>query len=622
MSNYIPENNYLETNYTPIKGFKEDMCTRCEKYYSALYTSGLTKTPFPPICSKNIQRQALSLEEKDFDSEEEYLEAVAIMDPMVWAQTEFGWVARFYQDDMLSCTSKYKLYRCGRRLGKSEALVIETLHHAVTSKNHTILIIAPYERQVTRLFDELYKFIQRGRNIKGSLARYTKTPSRMDFNNGSKILGFSAGATSGSGSDKIRGQDAHLIIIDEIDTLEDKDIDAVMAILASHKDCGLVAATTPRGWRRRFYTYVTDKNLKFKEFWFISAESPEWSKETEDFFRRSTDPTTYSHEYLADFAELEEGVFKAKYINASLETYDMATSVPDPAADYILGVDWNKAAGTHMIIGEKLGSKIKVVKKIIIDESEYTQTESVKTIIHLNRIWNFKYIFVDRGYGSVQVELLKKHALTEPSSLLDQKLVDIAMNQHLDVIDPISGEPVKRNAKHFLIESSRKLLEDGYLVLPKSEDTSVSTNNKVMGLVQQMRNFRIEAVSVYGLPRYSQGEEHTLTAFYLAMGGYYLKEGDLKSVPYVSHISGIEVSDEVNPYIHPAVVEREQDISKGWKLNKTSSENFMPKAPRSRNLDTETYHRSGGLNSLRRQQQSSRPGISRKDLGNYRRGNI
>jgi hypothetical protein len=617
---YIPENNYLETNYKPIGGFTEDMCTRCERYYKSLYDSGLTKTPFPPVCSKNIQRQAYTLNETDFATVDEYIEAVTMMDPISWAHAEFGWEARFYQDDMLSCTSRYKLYRCGRRLGKTEALVVEALHHLVTNKEHTILVIAPYERQVTRFFDELAKFIQRGNNIKGSLSRYTKTPSRMDFNNGSKILGFSAGATSASGSDKIRGQDAHMIIIDEMDTLEDKDIDAVMAILASHKECSLVAATTPRGWRRKFYTYVSDKNLKFKEFWFISAESPEWTQETEQFFRNSTDGATFSHEYLADFAEMEQGVFKSKHINASLETYNTDDSVPDPNADYILGVDWNKSAGTHMIILGKLGGKLKVVKKILIDESEYTQTESVKTIIHLNRVWRFKYIFVDRGYGSVQVELLKKHALQEPSSLLDTKLIDIAMNQHLSVIDPISGEPVNRNAKHFLIESTRKLLEDGFITLPKSEDTSVSTSNKVMGLVQQMRNFRIEAVSVYGLPRYSQGEDHTLTAFYLAVGGYYLKEGDLKSVPYVSHIAGIEVNDEINPYIHPSVIERAGDANKGWKLINTTSKNYMPKNTRSRELDTSRYSRGQGLNSLRKQ--NLQRGTSRKNLNSYRRGNI
>tara|TARA_R110002074_G_scaffold402324_1_gene607019 strand:+ start:52244 stop:54064 length:1821 start_codon:yes stop_codon:yes gene_type:complete len=585
MSQYIPENNYLETKYTPVKGFTNDLCTRCETYYKGLFDKGLTKKPFPPNCSKSAGNASLILDPSDFDTVDEFQEAAILLDPIAWAQKELDWEPRFYQEDMIYCTSQYKLNRLGRRSGKTEAMVVETLHHAVTNKNHSILIIAPYERQVARFFDEMNKFINMSVGLQGSLARYTKTPSLMQFNNGTKILGFSAGATSGSGSDKIRGQDAHLIIIDEIDTLENKDIDAVLAILASHKDCRLIASTTPRGWRRRFYTYVTDKDLGFKEFWFISAESPEWSEATEQFFRGTTDPVTYTQEYLADFAELQEGVFKSRCLDKCVEAYDIEKPAIQHSADYIMGIDWNKSAGTHMVILEWFRNKLKLVKKIIVPETEYLQTESVDMIINLNRQWKFKYIFVDAGYGSVQVELLKKHALVEPSSLLDQKLFAIAMNQHLKVTDPITGEEVKRSAKHFLVEQTKKLLEDGFLILPKVEDTTLSTGSHTMGLIQQMRNFRVEATSVYGLPRYSQGDEHTLTAYYLACGGFYWKEGDLKSAPYVTHISSVEVSDEINQEIHPSVIEREQDARSGWNLVRTTSKNHRQGNPKSRSID-------------------------------------
>jgi hypothetical protein len=569
-SKYTPENNYLETNYTPIRGFDEDMCSRCVNYYSKLYSEKKTKSPFPPNCQKHMQSRISYLNESDFENTKEYEDAVILLDPISWAYSEFGWTPRWYQSDMLSCSAQKKLYRCGRRIGKSEALVVETLYLATTAERFTTLVIAPYERQVTRLFDEMEKFINVSVSLKGSISRYTKTPSRIDFNNGSKILGFSAGATSASGSDKIRGQDAHLIIIDEIDTLADADIDAVMAILASHKECRLIAATTPRGWRRRFFTYATDKDLGFKEFWFISAESPEWDESTEKFFRGSVDATTYAHEYLADFAELEEGVFKARQLNAAISDYDMDSITKHEGAEYILGVDWNKSAGTHMVILEWYNNRLKLAKKIIVDESAYTQTDSVQLIISLNRQWRFKYIFVDAGYGSVQTELLRKHTLSEPSSRFDEKLHAIHMNQHIDVIDPLSGEKIKRFAKPFLIDQTKKLLDDGYLILPRSEDTNVNADSSQLGLIQQMRNFRIDSISVYGLPRYSQGQDHTLTAYYLACGGFFWKEGDLKQPPYLKGVVGIEVSDTVNPEKTRTEIEREQMARSGWKLTNSS----------------------------------------------------
>lgn len=912
MSRYFPENNYKETNYTPIKAFDTDMCVRCTRYYESLYTKGITKYPFPVNCTKHIQNQALYIKPEDFDTLVEYNETVLLLDPISWAYAEFGWEPRFYQSDMLSCSAQHKLYRMGRRVGKclikdtkvatpigpkniqdirigdivyneygkeisvkntfdqgpqlvvdlinhnrvyatctldhpwqvidrngerkvkktrdiskydrivrvepatplgiirenyayvlgvlsgdgscresgliissseaekikkvanllnttfkktsannyhwylpqnnkqkishyydwldnryahqkladlnviktwdrysvleyiaglldtdgsvyfdgkeiqisfglqslsiaeafqyallalwgidasiaidnrpkykngpvytisvkniyhckrilkeldphlcvvskkyrvefdsliphnfnptgvgvklsnlrvehcydlhvdsstnlyclanglvthnTEGLVVEILHHVTTHRDHTILVVAPYERQVTRIFDELNRFLSKSVSLRGSVARYTKTPSRMEFNNGSKILGFSAGAGSASGSDKIRGQDAHLIVIDEIDTLEDEDIDAVTAILASHTTCKLVAATTPRGWRRKFYTFITDKDLGFKEFWFISAESPEWTDKAEEFFKGSTDATTYAHEYLADFAELEEGVFKAKHLNASIQDYSLNDCDADDTADYILGVDWNKSAGTHMTILQWSGNYLKLVKKIIVTESDYTQTDAVDLIINLNRHWRFKYIFVDAGYGTVQTELLRKHALKEPSSKFDTILYAVHMNQHLDVIDPISGEAVKRTAKPFLIEQTRKLLEDGYLILPKEEDTAVSASESNMGLIQQMRNFRIESVSIYGLPRYSQGADHTLTAYYLACGGFFWKEGDLKRPPYVTGVRGVETFQEgTNAYVHPSIVEIRQTERQGYKLTNTTGKHY------------------------------------------------
>lgn len=578
MTNYIPENDYLATDYTPVKGFSVDMCTRCEAYYAKLHEKGLIKKPFPPNCTKSADNRILELDIEDFEDLDQFQEAAILSDPIAWARKEFGWEPRFYQEDMLLCTSQYKLNRLGRRSGKTESMVIETLHTAVTNKAYNILIVAPFERQVTRFFDEMQKFIDKSVSLKGSLARYTKTPSLMQFNNGTSIKGFSAGATSGSGSTKIRGQDAHLIIIDEIDYLEDNDIDAIMAILASHKNCKLIASTTPRGWRKKFYTFVTDKELGFKEFWFISAESPTWTPEIEQMLRRSTDPVAYTQEYLADFAELQEGVFKARCINTSIQDYDIDDPVVDPTTDYILGIDWNKAAGTHMVILQVTpNGRLKLVKKVVVPETEYLQTESVDMIINMNRIWRFKYIFVDAGYGSVQVELLKKHGLREPSSLLDHKLYAIAMNQHLDVIDPISGENVKRNAKHFLVEQTKKLLEDGSLILPKVEDTTVTGATAKMGLIQQMRNFRVESTSVYGLPKYSQGDDHTLTAYYLAAGGYYWKEGDLKGAPYITHIRSVEVSDESKPTDHPSTLERQEDINKGWVLKKSTGGHQAPR---------------------------------------------
>lgn len=1052
---YIPEYDYYTREYKPFKEApSNDMCGRCEAYYEMLYEKGLTKTRFPPSCERHVLERLTNISEEDFKSEEEFLEAQVVLDPIAWAYSEFGWEPRWYQSEMLQCTSQKKLYRCGRRTGKTTEMIIEILYEIATNEERTVLVIAPFERQITHIFDEMNKLINKSVSLKGSIKRQTKSPSRIEFKNGSKVLGFSAGAGQGSGSVKIRGQDAHMIVIDEIDYLEDPDVDAVLAILASHPNCKLIAATTPAGWRKRFYTYVTQKDAGFKEFWFISAESPNWGEQEEQFFRATTDEARFSHEYLADFAESEDGVFKADYINKSIYNYEMAEIKPDMSNDYILGVDWNKSAGTHMVIIEQIGHTLRLAKKIVVPESEYMQTDSVDIIIRLNDMWRFKHIFVDAGYGcldpetlvttdngfkylkdinvgdlvlnslgkyekvlhketdikkpaftisarkipkitlsnchpsyvatlpnrfktavknityswrlpeeintntdflvipkenkkykdlytldlskyitdanthydsqyiwsnnsytinpklsnkciqqklgtsrstiqrtfqnikknkkltksqqqvallasppactkysrfipfdeefqkllgwylaegsvsgktvelsqkklkymqeflklyatakkyfpnsrlltktdgtkrliisgkipsqlfaalggkgaknkrlhkdlqdiripgvlqglyygdghnrknetlqlsltsfklteqirqyfinhnilpslyirkanrvkhndklridisgnsivnaqcnklfnlsllntksrvnrnnfivhnnnllvpinkvskvedkhdfidievsgnhtfcangavthnSVQHELLRKHGLKNRSSKLDTIVHAIHMNQYLDVLDPISNLPVKKFAKPFLVDSTKKLLEDGFLQLPKSEDTTVSVDNTQMGLIQQMRNFRVESYSVYGLPRYSQGEEHTLTAYLLAIGGFFLKEGALAGSPYAVIVRGITVDG--NQQKVPSASEKEYDdmINSGHiHVRGQARQKGLSNNPTSRAISVDRAFSRKGLGRLRtdHQQRKNTPLSPKRDMTPYNRRNI
>lgn len=587
-ANYVPENDYASRNFEPFKAPSWDLCGSCEAYYTDLYNKGITSKPFPPSCEKHILERQKHLDINDYPTPEEYEATQTLLDPILWAKSEFDWEPRWYQDHMLSCTAQKKLLRCGRRLGKTEALVIETLHEMFTKKDINVLMIAPYERQVTRFFDEISKFVKKSATLKSSVHRYIKSPSRLELVNGSKILGFSSAATGSSRSDKIRGQDAHLIIIDEIDYLLDADIEAIVAILASRPDCRIIGASTPQGWRKKFYSYCTNKNLGFKEFWFISAESPSWTQELGDFFAQGAggvNSAAYKHEYLADFAEQTEGVFKASHIEKSLENYDMNTVQYNPSSTYVLGVDWNKSAGTHMVIMEwGQEKKLRMAKKIIIPESDYTQTTSVGLIVTLNRIWNFKYVVVDAGYGATQVEMLRKEGLKDRSSGLDKKVVAIAMNQHVDIRDPITGAEVTKTAKPFLVQQTVKVLEDDMIRLPKSEDTAISENQGVLGVVQQMRNYKIESYSVLGLPRYSQGQEHTLTALMLACGGFILKDGDLGKVAYSSKVGMVPMT--VNPLaaamgpVHPSITEAEQNLKQGYTLGSTTKEGgYAPTKP-------------------------------------------
>ena len=105
---------------------------------------------------------------------------------------------------MMRDKSTKKVYRCGRRIGKTETMVVEMLHQAATNKNFRVLMAAPYENQIRNMFTRLNELIDESPLVKSLIKSRTKNPYKIEFNNGSMILGF----TTGDDASSIRGQRA------------------------------------------------------------------------------------------------------------------------------------------------------------------------------------------------------------------------------------------------------------------------------------------------------------------------------------------------------------------------------------------------------------------------------
>lgn len=543
---YIPEFDYESRDFKPYGGPPSpDMCRQCKFYYKNLQDLGNTKDEFPIKCFGHTGDTAAeiisAIDEDEWPDKEELALAKSTLDPVLWAQTELNWTPRWYQEWMLSCSSDSKLYRLGRRCGKSNVMCVEGLFTAITKENQKIMICAPGENQIEMLFDMLHEFIRGSNTLQQAVQTSSKSPYRLIFKNGSKISGFPITPNQGDSARKVRGQDAHLIIFDEFDFLNDKDIEVIFAIRASHADTRIIAATTPSGARKKFYSLCTDKNLGWKEFHFISMESPVWSERFEETERASKPQAQFDHEYNAIFGELEAGLFKSGLIEASLQRYDMDNIEPEPNQRYVLGIDWNKSHGSHMVIVQHQGDKLKLVKKIIIPESEYMQTTTVDEIIRLHRKWNFRYIFLDAGYGHTQVELLKKYGVQNPGTRLHEILRPLVMNQRIPIRDPHTGKEELKYMKPYLVYQTVKMLEDGNLVLPKSEDTN-ATGSELMGLVQQMRNYSVVGFSTYGQPQFTKENDHTIVAYMSACAGWVYEEGELSQMLGDVPVYGVEIS--------------------------------------------------------------------------------
>lgn len=575
---YFPERDYRANKYEPFGAPKKGdphFCTRCQLYYKRLHDYGITRDfckkhnkgkSFLPNCVGDASHLVADMTVDDFDGDvEAYNEALIVVDPVAWAEVEFGWKARWYQKEMLRCSSQFKATRAGRRVGKTESMAVNALHKAWTNNHFEILVIAPYQPQVLKLFEMLRKFLGESLSLKSSVEIDRESPfQQITLQNGSTIRGFSSGSKTGAKSDKIRGQTADLIILDEVDYLDDMDIEVIAAILASEPDTQIMASSTPTGIRQKLWQWSVDKTQRFKEFWFISAESPSWTKETEHFFRSLYSASGYMREFNAEFGMEVTGVFRPADIEACIKKFKYSQCLYREGGRYIMGVDWNNpVTGTHIVImearsDENYGVKYRCVHKEVVRRHEFSQHFGVKRIMELDKKWHCDFIYVDAGYGETQVEMLQKFDADNPEkrTRYRQKVRSIQMASNIVIREPGTGIEVKKPAKQFMVNNFARELEEHRVEISAEEDTQARILEEELGvadigILQQMRNFKVEKVSPTGVPRYSDGFEHTLTSVMLAVMGFVLEFSDIRKIRHttrpIAHAGGFGTKGEDNP---------------------------------------------------------------------------
>lgn len=80
----------------------------------------------------------------------------------------------------------------------SECMVIEALYNACRRRNYRVLLITPYENQIRLLFQRINELRNSSPLLDARVVSSTKNPYKIEFDNGSLIMGFTTGASSGN----------------------------------------------------------------------------------------------------------------------------------------------------------------------------------------------------------------------------------------------------------------------------------------------------------------------------------------------------------------------------------------------------------------------------------------
>ena len=268
----------------------------------------------------------------------------------------------------------------------TETMCVYMLWRAMHNKNERLLVATPYENQVALIFRRLKELIATSDELKDAVVREVSNPYIIEFANGTAIMGFTVGATSGNSGASIRGQRADFLFLDEVDFMSRDGVDATIAITYENpKHIGVWASSTPIGKRDFFYEICTKPETGYKPYHYPSTVNPDFDEEMEGEFRATMTEQGYIHEVLAEFGEETMGVFgkamveraKDQYLYSYRELnvfeqklakkngYDIekidyigpyTLDRPAPRAVRILGADWDKELSpSGVILSTKCG---------------------------------------------------------------------------------------------------------------------------------------------------------------------------------------------------------------------------------------------------------------------------
>lgn len=355
-----------------------------------------------------------------------------VRDPVAFCKEAMNFHPHWYQVELLRDDALFISACWSRQIGKSEAVAHKAIHHAFTTPNACVVIIAPGQRQAKLLYKKVVQAIRSSRLIHSSVIGKIKMEEIL-FSNGSVIVNL----PSGDEGVNLRGYTITLLIADEGAYIPDAVFVAVEQGLSSSGGQEIVIST-PSGRHNAFYRMFfpedvgmnfpleADGSLKNGHF-----QIDDWSCHHYDYTvgldvlkpngrpqlselhvrrqQRKLPGWRFRSEYLAEFVEDLGSYFRADQIDKLFNSNFGIVHYPPPGLRYYFGIDIAKTRDFTSIAIGGLHTRNPInaipLKKphLQIMKMEYwkghegaTIDESYPKIIALTEQWRPERIFFDK----------------------------------------------------------------------------------------------------------------------------------------------------------------------------------------------------------------------------------
>ncbi len=221
-----------------------------------------------------------------------------------------GFTLDAWQRDVLLSDASSTIILASRQAGKSTVSSIRALHRALYTPASLVLLLAPSYRQSKELF----------RKVKDALAALpfaaplaSESALELEFKNLSRIVALPGKEAT------IRGfSGVSLLIVDEASRVPDELYQAVRPMLAvSGGD--ILLLSTPFGKRGFFHHEWTEGGADWHRTKVTARDCPRIPREWLEQERQSIGDWWYRQEYLCEFVESVDSVFRYEDIQRALD---------------------------------------------------------------------------------------------------------------------------------------------------------------------------------------------------------------------------------------------------------------------------------------------------------------
>jgi Terminase large subunit, T4likevirus-type, N-terminal len=212
---------------------------------------------------------------------------------------------------VLTLDARQMALLCSRQAGKSTVTSFLALHEALYTVGALVLLLSPSLRQSQELFR---KVKDAHAALPGALPARELSALKMEFAHGSRIICLPGKEAT------IRGfSGVSLLLVDEAARVPDALYQAVRPMVAVSAG-RLVLLSTPFGKRGFFFHEWTEGGAAWQRTKITAYDCPRMAREWLEAERAAVGDWWFSQEYLCEFVETGEQVFRYDDIMAALDS--------------------------------------------------------------------------------------------------------------------------------------------------------------------------------------------------------------------------------------------------------------------------------------------------------------